>query len=208
MLISLAIGSFAQAPSQTPDPAKKQTYEEMLSKLKAGETTTDFKAFRLAFTRTKQYGPYGGDRDGRKLMNAALSQKNFKEALKKAEEQLKDDYTDMEAHIVASIANKELGNSAKADFHRELYLGLVNSIISGGDGKTAKTAYVVITTNEEYVVLRALGLAPGSQSLVKEEGHTFDVFAAIDQKTKAESKVYFNIDIPWKAENDMFNPKD
>ena len=133
-----------------------------------------------------------------------LDQKKYKEAIKKIEEILKDDYVDMDAHITASLSYRGLGDNNKADFHKSVYIGLVNSILSSGDGKTANTAFVVITTHEEYIVLRALGLYPGSQSLMHIEGHTFDVLTATDPKTKESVKIFFNIDIPWKAETEMF----
>ena len=121
-----------------------------------------------------------------------------------ADQILKGDYVDMDAHVIASMAYRGLGDTSNADFHKTVYLGLVNSITMSGDGNTAKTAYVVISTSEEYVILRAFGLIPGGQALVTEDGHTFDVLTATDQKTKATVKMYFNIDIVWKAENDIF----
>ena len=110
----------------------------------------------------------------------------------------------MDAHVAASLAYKGLGDTAKSDFHKTVYLGLVNSIISSGDGKTPETAYVVISTHEEYITLRALGLSPRGQSLNHINGHAFDIQTITDPQTKADTKVYFNIDIVWKAENDLF----
>ena len=184
--------------------ADDAAYNELVAKIKGGDTSIDFKALRIAFTHTKNYSPYGGDRDGQKILFAAIDKKNYKDAVKKAEELLKDDYVDMDAHVGASLAYRGLGENDKADIHKNIYLGLVNSIIKSGDGKTASTAYVVISTHEEYITLRALGLASGDQSLQHLDGHTFDVLTATDPKTKESLKVFFNIDISWKAETEIF----
>lgn len=190
---------------QKPDEAKEaeKLYQSFVTKVKGGDTSVDFAAFRVAFSQTKAYSPYGGS-DEQKELFAALDQKNYKDALKKAQKILDECYVDMDAHVVASLANRGLNDAAKADFHKSVYLGLVNSILNSGDGKTAKTAYVVISTHEEYVALRALGLSPASQSLVHQDEHSFDVFQAANQETGAKITVYFNIDISWKAETDMF----
>lgn len=179
-------------------------YRDILSKVKGGDVSIDFKAFRVAFTKTKAYSPYGGQDDAVKLAFAALDKKDNKAVVKNAEKALEESFVDMDAHVAASLGYKGLGNEDKAEFHKKVYLGLMNSILNSGDGKTGATAYVVINTHEEYIVLRALGLTPGSQSLQHKDGHSFDVLDATDPKTKQSAKVYFNIDISWKAETDIF----
>ena len=202
MLIVLicSIAIFGQKPDSSNDPGV--SYQSFVTKVKGGDTSIDFKAFRIAFSRTKAYGPHGGD--GEKELFTALSQKDYKGALKKAEKLLDSCYVDMDAHVGASMAYRGLGDETKADLHKKIYLGLINSILTNGDGKSAATAYVVITLHEEYIVLRALDLMPGSQSLVHQDGHSFDVLSATDRKSNSPIKLYFNIDIPWKAETDMF----
>lgn len=197
------------ALAQKPAPAKAgndaEDYKALTAKLKGGDTKIDFTALRLAFTKTKSYSAYGGDRDLQRAASDALTKGDYKEAVKKAGVLLDDDYTDMDAHVISSVAYRGLENGKMADFHKSVYLGLVNSILSSGDGKTAATAFVVISTSEEYIVLRALGLAPGSQSLVHQDRHSFDVLMATDPKTKETIKIYFNIDIVWKKESEMFS---
>jgi hypothetical protein len=195
----------AAASAQKPSKDGKE-YDALVAKLKAGDTSIDFKALRIAFTQSNGYSPYGGGSDDVKAAFAALEKKDYKSAKSKAEKALNDDYIDMDAHVAALLAYKGLGDASKESFHKAIYLGLVNSILNSGDGKTPETAYIVISTHEEYVALRALGLQPAGQSLQHLGQHTFDVMQAVDKASKAETKVYFNIDISWKAETDMFKP--
>ena len=55
------------------------SYKDLVSKAKAGDTSVDFKAMRIAYSNTKVYSPYGGDRKGRTAVFASLDKKNYKE---------------------------------------------------------------------------------------------------------------------------------
>jgi hypothetical protein len=180
-------------------------YDQLLAKLKGGDTKIDYKALRAAFTDTKGFGPLGGDPRGLSEMAGMIDDKKYKEAIKAAEAKLKTNYVDIDAHLVCAIAHRELKDTAKADFHKAVYLGLINSIMSGADGKSAKTAYHVIAITEENAVLRVLGLRKDGQSLVNDDGHKFDVIDVTDPKTKVTSEIYFNIDLLWKGYDKMFS---
>jgi hypothetical protein len=79
--------------------------------------------------------------------------------------------------------------------------GLLNSIKGSVDGKSKEKAFEVISINEEYGLIRSLGLKPINQALLNDEGHAYDVITVIDPQTNKESQLYFNIDRPfkWKA---------
>ena len=85
---------------------------------------------------------------------------------------------------------------AEAEFHRYIVHGLINAIFQSGDCKTRETACEVLSTHEEYVVLRVRGLRPGSQSLVRSGKHSYDVLDAVDQETQQKVTLYFSIDKP------------
>jgi hypothetical protein len=75
---------------------------------------------------------------------------------------------------------------------------LIITAVDSGDGKSLGTAYVVISTHEEYVLPQVLGLKPGQQSLRQQDGHNYDVLRATDPKSNAPVTLYFNVDIPFK----------
>ncbi len=212
MIVLFAVASAAQKPSPSkpvptaaPSPNKAPAYDDIVAKLKAGDTSIDFKSLRLAYAETKDAHPFGADRELRKSMFAALDEDRYKDAIKAADKILETGFVNMNAHIVKAIACREMADQQEYDFHKAIYNGLVDSILTGADGKTGKTAYVVISTEEEYVIMQALDYAPSGQALVREDGHTFDVLNGTDKKTKQPVKVYFNIDIVWAAEMKMFS---
>jgi hypothetical protein len=65
----------------------------------------------------------------------------------------------------------------------------------------------VISVDEEYAVVRVLGLRVLSQALSHIDGHSYDVLTAVDVETKFESKLYFNIDVIFSAEGRLFEKK-
>jgi hypothetical protein len=179
--------------AQEPAP----TYAALLEKVKAKDPDVDFAALRMAFTETDAYAPYGGDRDTRKAMFAALNEKNYAKAVECAEKILAQDFLDINAHLGAARAHKELHNDERADFHRDVGMGLITSILRSGDGKSPETAFVVISTDEEYVLMNFLGIRPSGQSLLHKDQHSYDLMKGTEQDSGETVSIYFNIDKPF-----------
>ena len=173
------------------------TYAVLLEKVKAKDPALDFAALRLAYTETDAYQPYGGDADARKAMFAALNEKNFPRALECAEKLLAKNFLDINAHLGAARAQKELHNDERAEFHRDVGMGLITSILRSGDGKSPETAYVVISTDEEYVLLNFLGIRPSGQSLIHKDQHSYDLMKGTEKDSAETVSIYFNIDKPY-----------
>lgn len=195
------------APTPTPAPSPAETkaasdaqkkYDEMLEKAKKGEGAVDYRALRFAYFETPAYNPLAGMLIQRTLWGL-LSQGNAAEAAKQAESALEKNYVDVNAHMVAFVAHRELKNEEKAKLHRTWADGLLESIKAGGDGKSAETAWHVISTSEEYALMRAMNLRPTGQSLVKQNGHVYDLIKTVDPRTNAETSFYFNVDKPFSA---------
>jgi len=157
----------------------------------------------MAFTSTPAYSPYGGDKDSRKQMFAALQARKYDKVLENAQKILAGNYMDINGHFGAMVAHRELGHIDQAAYHRFVCEGLINSIKTSGDGKSTDTAFVVISTDEEYVLFNWLGLRPTGQVLVNEKGHNYDKMTVVDPKTNQTLTFYFNIDKPfnWLGHN-------
>ena len=79
---------------------------------------------------------------------------------------LKDCPVDSRAHLYSGAAAIELGDLSAADHHKYWFRGLIDSILSSGDGKSPETAYITISVGEEYDLLSALGLMRKDQTLL------------------------------------------
>jgi len=127
-------------------------------------------------------------------MRRAMQSKEYKEAAKAAETLIDHGFVNIEAHAICSRAYEALNNSDKATFHHDIAASLIRSILTTGDGKTKETAFEVIGTFEEHIVMSVRGLpALGSQSLIPGKPHSHDLLEVSDPKTGEKISVYFNI---------------
>ncbi|HVF22656.1 MAG TPA: DUF4919 domain-containing protein [Pyrinomonadaceae bacterium] len=201
----VVISVTAQTPQTTPAPTEKETpkptpktkYDALLEKVKQKDPSVNFTELRHAFYESANYHPQSPMMTYRPL-NAAIAQKNYEEALKIAESVLSKNFVEINAHMAAQIAYQETGNAEKAEFHKFMVDGLLNSIKSSMDGKSKEKAFEVISINEEYGLIRSLGLRPINQALQEDKGHFYDVITVVDPQTNQQSQLYFNIDKPFK----------
>jgi hypothetical protein len=172
-------------------------YATLVASLKAGNTNIDYARLRISYMDSPEYKQAKDTSDAERAMWDSLHAKDYPKALKNAEEVLESEYVNIDAHYVAFVANEQMGTAEKADFHHAVFKGLVDSIMNSGDGLSPKTAWVVITVHEEYVVLRVLGMRPGEQSVLHSEGHSYDEMKVKDEND-ADHTFYFNVDIPFQ----------
>jgi Domain of unknown function (DUF4919) len=200
-----AIFASAQQPQDTgstqtqkiQQTAEKSDYNALLERVKKSDSSVDFTELRLSFYQSPQYNPDRPMMTYRPLWGA-VAQMNYTEAIKIAESVLEGNFVEVNAHMVAQIAYQETGNAERAQFHQYMTEGLLNSIKSKGDGKSIETAFHVISINEEYALLRSIGLRPFEQSLLEDKGSQFDALKVVDPLTNEQSVVYFNVDLPFK----------
>ncbi len=207
LVLSFQAAAHAQEPATpvaspaTPTPPTAQDtlsptasrYGALVERLRAGDLSVDLADLRQAYTETAEYrammmGVY-------QQLWRPLSAGDFPTALQTAETVLQRNYVEINAHMVASIANEQLGNVPRAQFHKSVADGLLRVVMSKGDGKTPETAYEVIDISEEYAVMRALNLTMKGQGLsMPPNGPKVDSLTVVDNRTKEERVLYFNVD--------------
>lgn len=184
---------FLAGPALAAPPAA--SYESMVTTIRAGHTDADYDALRHAYAASAGYDPYG-----MKLqtllpeMLDAFGNKNCKTALADAGKIGAIDYTELNAHLVAAVCLEDMGDKKESALQHEIFLGLVDSILKSGDGHTPKTAYRVVTLDEEYTLLTILQLESNGQALIQEDGHSYDRFDVNADDTKEEGTIFFEID--------------
>ena len=199
-LFGIACLLAVNAYSQGVRVAGGDAFTTLLGKLQSGDTSIDFKELRVSSLRSKAEAAGEADLASRQKTIAALKAGKHDELIAAGEQVLRTAYLDLETHLMVASGYRELGNQKKFEFHRDVYLGLLNSIMDGSDGKSAKTAFVVIAPLEEFAVMRALEIDRGDRSLRRTEGaSSFDVIPGTDMKTKEPREVWFNVDLIVKA---------
>src|SRR6266478_2468930 len=129
VLVSVvAFSSTQDPPKNSAQDSPKRSFAALLERAKKSDATLDFKELRMAYAETADYSPYGGDRETRKKMFAALNAREFDAAVESAEKILAKNYVEINAHFVAYVAHRESGRAEKATFHKFMFDGLVKSI--------------------------------------------------------------------------------
>jgi len=180
--------------AEKSDKPKSSDYKQLLDRVKNGDQTVDYTALRMAFTETDDYSPYAPSSSSLRPIYAAFNDHKFQLAIELADKVLEKDYVCPDAHQVASLSYGALGNEKKAEYHRLIAQKLLDSIRKSGNGKSMDTAMVVITTGEEYFVMREMGLKVTSQGLLHQDKHSFDVLTGVSPTAKEPLEVYFQID--------------
>lgn len=194
VFLILAPAAFAQMIVITPEKAKRaKKYTEL----------------RLKYAKSKDYAPY--DRDYREAEKKAermfFDEKKHTEALAEIEPFLKKNPYCITLLQLKAAMLREMGKIKDADKVRQIWFGVVDSIMASGDGRSPETAVHVISTVEEYDVLRIREWDFVSQRLITHENHNYDVMTVKD-RNKPEGEpfdVYFNIDLPFGSLQKMFS---
>ena len=183
------------------NPTATAGYEKALQQLKSGDLKVDFKALRVNCAASKY--ECQADSDDIKLLSSLLDDKKFDQALEKVNQLLEKVFVDAELHYIAFVANSESGNREKAEFHKTVIRGILDSIQENKHGKSEEDAFVVINVHEEYTFLRFSHMQVTKQSLSHKDGHTYDIMVCQDMSNKGrEVTAYFNVDIPTQSLRD------
>lgn len=209
VLIILSLSLFAQKLTQKPVPEKDYDYNSMLQRVKLSDTTVKFFDFRFAYTLTNKYDPFGSTFElMRARMFESMRSNDFLNASLKADSILSENYVDMDAHFVCSVAYDALKDSAKSKYHSWVLNQLLYSVLESGDGETPQTAYFVISELEEYFTLYALGLEPKGQSVINNDGVGIDILSVVNPKNQDTLEIYFNRDVAWKRLSNELKDKE
>jgi len=202
LLWKLAIVLLCTAPAHGKDnPAATAGYEKALQQLKSGDLKVDFKALRVNCAASKY--ECQADSDDIKLLSSLINDKKFDQALEKVNQLLEKVFVDAELHYIAFVANSESGNKERAQFHKAVIRGILDSIQENKHGKSEEDAFVVINVHEEYTFLRFSHMQVTKQSLSHKDGHTYDIMVCQDMSNKGrEVTAYFNVDIPTQSLRD------
>ena len=125
----------------------------------------EFTAMRMAFAAQPGYSPFWKmDEERAEVMKAARA-KDYKKAVELAKAWLVKVPVDAEMHYLRGHFLKKTGDVAGSMYHFHCFYGLMRSITASGDGKSAKTAWKVISVAEEYALLNELDAQVVEQSL-------------------------------------------
>ncbi len=105
------------------------------------------------------------------------------------------DFTDTDTHWALGNMYYEQGYIADAEFHWEIAQGLIDSILSTGDGESVDTAYKVLSPNDEFAVLNYYEYEVLDEDTV-DDGYVVYDWVEVSTKEGDEKTVYFDVTEP------------
>jgi hypothetical protein len=171
-------------------PNLNDKYSDYVQKLESGQIDIDYTDFRHSFLESKQFSKKGTEYDSlKKLVRAAISNRNYNEVIKQTKAMLSIDYTSMFAHKYLQQTYKILGDTINRNKYHDIEFGLLNSITHSGDGKTCETGWHVTQIEEEYFILSMIGATLQKQSISSGGKNACD---KMEVKTEeGETKTYY-----------------
>jgi hypothetical protein len=194
----LAAALLPSAVAMTP-PEAKAIYSVDTQKIRSGDLTFDWQQYRLAAVISGASGAYDWHSARTRFMQQ-LEHGDVDAALRSADEIKKHNMAEPEGHLLAMLALQKMGKEQEAVFEHDVVAAFLHSIQRSGDGKSRGTAYVVVTTDEEYTFLRLTMQVtlPLSQSLIVTDGHSYDLLK-VKAEDGSEQQVWFNVDASMDA---------
>ena len=209
MRLAIALALLGLAGCATaPVPARANgdgglAYRRMLDAALANPAAADWAALRQAYAASPAYDPFAGLKPGAPNAVAAMGRGDWQGAASIADAAAAANTMDARAQFNAAIADRHVGRIADADRHRSIAVGLVRAITASGNGATPQTAFHVLGTSEEYVVLDAMHVRRGGQALVPLDGHHYDKLNGTHMPDGQPAVVWFNIDVSFAGENSV-----
>lgn len=191
LLVSISL-SHAEEPKAQPAPAPK---------VPAFPSADDFTAMRMAFAAQPDFNPYWNTDPEREAIFTAAQSKDYPKAVALAKTWLQKVPVDAQVHYLRGHFLKKAGDIPGSMYHFHCFYGLMRSITATGDGKSAKTAWKVISVSEEYALLNEIDAELIDQSLVDscDKMH-------VRLSDGTETNLYFDVSISLAATARQFAP--
>jgi hypothetical protein len=170
-------------------------YQTLLKRAAATDSTltpNDYKLLYFGQVFQSNYSPYGdaiGLRDAGKLMQ----DRKFNEAVTAADVYLKDHPINLEAIFLKLTALYQQDKKSEMKPWIILLKRLIGAVTNSGDGKTEKTAMVVVCVSDEYKVMSSLQVQMTNQTLTKTQ---CDKITLMQPNSIGLTDLYFNVSKP------------
>ena len=203
---------FDEIKLATQDSSSNYYYPSLIERfynLDASLSKKEYEYIYFGNVFTDHYNPYGSSESEKKFLEM-FRQGKFDEAVLYGQEVISENPVNLGILFRMLICHHRLGDKVNAQKYADMYYPLISAIYRSGDGKSIKTAYVVIKVSDEYVVLNDLDLTMTKQALV---GYT-DVLTinTIGQKApKGQKKIkslYFNVSKPFESLQRLFKKEE
>jgi hypothetical protein len=187
---------------------EKSLYQQLVTRAEAGDKNVDFDQLRQAYLTEgidkRVWLMRAHIESLREDIIYAEKTKNTNKLREAAQSLLAIKYVDMMAHKFMAQACAFQGQQACEDQYNFTQMGLLQSMVKTGDGKTCGSAWKVVSADDEYFILTMLRLRMIRHEFISLDGHRCDEMRVADS-TGGERNYYFNVDAVLPEERAAFN---
>ena len=192
VVFATALFCSAQTPATTDLHKDTSKYRQLVNKIRSGDSSVNFGELRRAYVEWLNDGTGLKEAPNRDEMVKAFRSKDLAKATQLGEAVVEYEFVNPGLLGALADAYKKLGNESKSRFYSEVSEKAEHGLFLSGDGKTSKTAYFVMDVDEEYRVMRTFNFTVSMQSLLSENGQSYDLLSGKDENGKVV-ELYFNI---------------
>ncbi len=156
-----------------------------------------FTKLRMDYAKRDDYNPYWKLAEERQAISQALEAGSSDAVLELSEKWLKKCPVDADIHAMRSHAANQVGDTETYVSHLFFAMGLMQSIMESGDGKTPETAWKVISIVEEYTIIREIGAELTGKALTATDPPCDAMHVKLP--TGEKKTLYFDVSIPMKV---------
>jgi len=201
---SFIIAYSASGQTDVIIPDFNDKYSGYVKKLESGDTNIDYQDFRFSLIESEQFKIATEKSSELSDMTLELYKQmemlNFDEIISLAKKMLSLDYTRMVAHKILTQTYDMMDDAENAAKYEAIQMGLLQSIIQKGDGKSCPTAWPIIQLSEEYFILQMLGGEQVSQTTDTDGGFCDKIEVKSDDEVKT---YYFNLDKVFEGKDNL-----
>lgn len=170
-------------------------YTDLVNLCLSGEEI-NYTELRLTYTQSDYYNVHGSDTASR--IKDLYRSESYEEAGDLIHQNVTKHLGEFNFVYYSILVFNKLEDD-RAGFFRKILWEIMDSIEESGDGLTEETAYFVISVDEEYIFMNIKNIDHKTQSLIENNGHTFDMFDIVPNDNYNSEVIYFNIDKVFEA---------
>lgn len=171
-------------------------YPNLMRRYMENDTTLTLEQYRdlyYGFSFQEDYVPYKGHKkqliDARRRFTNSKGDGNLApEMIRIAKASLDDNPFDIPAINIIAVSYLQIGDTVQYNVWDIKQKGILDAILSSGDGTEPSSAFHVIDIEHEYEVLNRLGLQVESDSLVNDQVE----YLKVKENAENEQGFYFN----------------
>ena len=187
---------YQQIAQTTGNSKSPNYYPALVSRYLANDTTLSLENYRnlyYGFALQEDFVPYQDEKQAlldirRKMAESGASKDVCPEAIRISRTILNDNPFNLLAISTVAIASLQIGDTASFQLWQQKQQGLLDAILSSGDGADPASAFHVISVEHEYEVLSRLGLEVDSDSLCSNEVE----YLRVKENAAGEHGFFFN----------------